>query len=240
LDDGIVDTLASLPQYTMEYASPKQPREVVYLVDDDAHIREAIAESLETVQLNVISFDSAASFLRHERSESAGCLVLDLQLPDMNGLELQEQLGHQPDLPIIFITGRGDIPSSVRAMKAGAIEFLTKPLDPDALIATIRAALDRDRNRRERQAELAGLHHRYALLSPREREVLNKQAAAMLGITLVTLQIHRGQIMRKMLAPSFAELVRMCQAIGISGPESKCKGSNSPAAPSPHRTNDTE
>jgi FixJ family two-component response regulator len=232
----------------MEYASPKHPREVVYLVDDDAHIREAIAELLKTVRLNVISFESAASFLRHERSESAGCLVLDLQLPDMNGLELQEQLGRQSDLPIIFITGRGDIPSSVRAMKAGAIEFLTKPLDPDALIATIRTALDRGRDRRERQAELAELRHRYALLSPREREVLplvvggflNKQAAAMLGITLVTLQIHRGQIMRKMIAPSFAELVRMCQAIGISGPEPKCTGSNSPAAPQPHRTNGAE
>jgi FixJ family two-component response regulator len=197
---------------------------VVYLVDDDASVREAITGLLESVQIDVLNFESAESFLRHERSDSAGCLLLDLQLPAMSGLELQEKLHHSSNPPIIFITGRGDISSSVRAMKAGAIEFLTKPIDSDALIAAVRTALSRDRDDRVRQAELAELQRRYSRLSPREQQVLplisagfmNKQSAAMLGITVVTLQNHRGQIMRKMAASSLAELVRMCGALGIA------------------------
>lgn len=201
----------------------KRPGELVYLVDDDASIREAITGLLETVQLDVLNFDSAEGFLRHKRSDSAGCLLLDLQLPEMSGLDLQERLRHSSSPPIIFITGRGDIPSSVRAMKAGAVEFLTKPIDSNTLIAAVHAALARDREFRMRQAELADMRNRYSRLTPREREVLplvvagfmNKQSAAMLGITAVTLQNHRGQIMRKMAAPSLAELVRMCGALGI-------------------------
>jgi FixJ family two-component response regulator len=196
---------------------------MVYLVDDDLSVREAIAGLLESVGIDILNFDSAESFLRHERADSAGCLVLDLQLPEMSGLELQEKLRHSSSPPIIFITGRGDSPSSVRAMKAGAIEFLTKPIDSEALIAAIRAALSRDRENRRRTAELEELQRRYSHLTPREREVLplvaagfmNKQSAAMLGITGVTLQNHRGQIMRKMAADSLAELVRMCEALGI-------------------------
>jgi len=203
--------------------------EVVYLVDDDASVREAIADLLDAVELKVIEFDSAAGFLQHERLDSAGCLVLDLQLPEMSGLDLQERLGHESSLPIIFITGRGDIPSSVRAMKAGAMEFLTKPVDRESLLAAVRMAFVRDRENRERQAGLAALQTRFSLLSPREREVLplvvagflNKQSAAMLGITEVTLQNHRGQIMRKMAAATFADLVRMCVALGIPAAANK-------------------
>jgi FixJ family two-component response regulator len=201
----------------------KRPGEVVYLVDDDASVRESITGLLESVQIEVLSFESAEGFLKHERSDTAGCLLLDLQLPEMSGLDLQERLRHSSSPPIVFITGRGDIPSSVRAMKAGAIEFLTKPIDSDALIAAVRTALSRDREDRLRRAELAELRARYSRLTPREREVLplvtagfmNKQSAAMLGITAVTLQIHRGQIMHKMAAASLAELVRMCEALGI-------------------------
>ena len=201
----------------------KQSGEVVYLVDDDESVREAIADLLESLQLAVISFESAAGFLRHQRLDTAACLVLDLELPEMNGLVLQEQLGCKSSLPIVFITAHGDIPSSVRAMKAGAIEFLTKPVDREALIAAIRTAFARDRENRKHQANLSELQNRFLLLSPREREALplvvagflNKQSAAMLGITEVTLQIHRRQIMRKMAAASFADLVRMCEALGI-------------------------
>jgi len=199
--------------------------EIVYLVDDEACIREAITDLLETEHLTVMSFESAAMFLEHRRDDSAGCLLLDLQLPQMSGLELQERLARTSSLPIVFISGRGDIPSSVRAMKRGAIEFLTKPIDSDALIHSVRAAFERDREIRRIKAELAELQQRHSLLSPRERQVLplivagflNKQSAAILGITEVTLQIHRGQIMRKMAAGSFAELVRICGALGIPG-----------------------
>jgi FixJ family two-component response regulator len=200
-----------------------QPGEMVYLVDDDVSVREAIADLLDSLQLSVISFESAASFLRHQRLDTAACLVLDLQLPEMSGLVLQEQLACKLSPPIVFITAHGDIPSSVRAMKAGAIEFLTKPVDREALIAAIHTAFARDRENRAHQAHLSKLRNRILLLSPREREVLapvatgflNKQSAAMLGITESTLQIHRRQIMHKMAAASFADLVRMCEALGI-------------------------
>ena len=201
----------------------KPPGEMVYLVDDDVSVREAISGLLQSLEIDVLKFESAESFLRHERSDNAGCLILDLQLPEMSGLDLQETLQRSSSLPIIFITGRGDIPSSVRAMKAGAIEFLTKPINSDALIAAVHAALSRDRQDRVRRAELAELQRRYSHLSPREQQVLplitagfmNKQSAAMLGISAVTLQNHRGQIMRKMAAASLAELVRMVGVLGI-------------------------
>ena len=203
------------------------PTEVVYLVDDDPRVRQAITELLESFHLKVISFDSAASYLAHVRVDSVACLVLDLQLPQMNGLDLQKQLGQEGGPPIVFISGHADVPSSVRAMKGGAIEFLTKPLDLEALFTAIRSAFDKDREERRRKADLAELKSRWALLSPRERDVLplvvsgllNKQSAGILGITEVTLQIHRGQIMRKMAATSFAELVRMAGALGIGGPK---------------------
>ena len=215
----------------MRSPSVMQPGEVVYLVDDDSSFRDSVAYLLGACEMEVISFDSAISFLRYERSDTAACLVLDLQLPEMNGLDLQERLGNSA-LPIIFITGHGDISSSVRAMKAGAIEFLIKPVDGEALIIAVRAALARDRDNRVRQAELAELQNRFSLLSPREREVLpllvagylNKQSAAILGITEITLQNHRGQIMRKMAAASFAELVRMCGELGIPAAAQRLAG----------------
>ena len=204
----------------------KQTGEVVYLVDDDISIREAMTELLELLGLAVISFESAESFLRHERADSAACLILDLQLPEMSGLELQRRLAQSSNLPVIFITGHGDIPSSVRAMKGGALEFLTKPVDREALTLAVRAALDLNRDNRVRQADIADIRNRLSLLTPRERQVLpllvtgylNKQVAAMLGISEVTVQIHRGRIMRKMVASSFADLVRACGLIGIPDP----------------------
>jgi len=197
--------------------------EVVYLVDDDVSIRESITSLLEQEGVAVLSFESAPAFLEHRRVDAAACLLLDLQLPEMSGLQLQDQLVRTSSLPIVFISGCGDIPSSVRAMKSGALEFLTKPIDADALIEAVRTALARDRDTRQHEAEISHLQHRLERLSPREREALpliaagflNKQSAAMLGITEVTLQVHRGHIMKKMAATTFADLVRMCGALGI-------------------------
>jgi FixJ family two-component response regulator len=201
----------------------KDPGEIVYIVDDDDSIRESITGLLEAENVTVIGFESAQRFLSHPRKDTAACLLLDLQMPGMSGLELQERLLHTASLPIIFMSGRGDVSSSVRAMKGGALEFLTKPVDSDALLASVRVAFVHDRENRRHQAELDDLHHRLSSLSPREREalplivsgLLNKQSAAMLGISEVTLQIHRSHIMQKMAAPSFADLVRMCGALDI-------------------------
>jgi FixJ family two-component response regulator len=201
----------------------QQSGDVIYVVDDDISIREAMTDLLVALKLAVVSFESAESFLRHKRVDTAACLILDLELPEMNGLELQTRLSETTNIPVIFITGHGDIPSSVRAMKGGAIEFLTKPLDHEVLTAAIRAALELNRNARARQADMVRLRNRVSLLTPRERQVLpllvmgylNKQVAATLGITEVTVQIHRGRIMHKMAAKSFADLVRMCALIGI-------------------------
>jgi FixJ family two-component response regulator len=197
--------------------------EVVYLVDDDASVREALGEFLRARGMKVIGFQSAADFLAHERADSAACLILDLKMPGINGLELQERLVDESSPTIIFLSGRGDIPSTVRAIKAGAIEFLTKPVDLETLVPMVTSALARDRENRTRRAELTGLKKRFAALSPREQDVLplvvkgllNKQSAAALGIAEVTLQIHRSQIMKKMAADSFAELVRMAEKLGI-------------------------
>ena len=222
----------------------QQPGEVIYVVDDDISIREAMTELLVALKLAVISFESAESFLQHKRVDTAACLILDLELPEMNGLELQAHLAETANLPVIFITAHGDIPSSVRAMKSGAMEFLTKPVDYRVLTAAIRTALDLNRNVRARQADMVSLRNRMSLLTPRERQVLpllamgylNKQVAASLGISEVTVQIHRGRIMHKMAAPTFADLVRMCAMMGIpdsaniqlsSGPAEDSNGSTS-------------
>jgi FixJ family two-component response regulator len=224
-----------------------QSKETVYLVDDDPRVRGAIAALLHSFGIAVISFDSAASYLASTRSDDAACLVLDLRLPQMSGLELQERLGSDAVPPIIFISGRGDIPSTVRAMKSGAIEFLTKPLDPQALLAAVRSAFALDRKQRESRATRVQLESRLAQLSPREREVLplviagllNKQSAAILHIAEITLQIHRTQIMRKMAANSLPELVRMTEALGIHPAESQgsrpphpLRGANTGSPPS--------
>jgi len=201
----------------------KAPAEIVYLVDDDARLREALRGLLEAHGRTVIAFDSAQAYLSHARADAAACLVLDLELPGTSGLELQQRLGVGMGPPIIFISGRGDIPKTVRAMKAGAIEFLTKPVLPDTLLGAVATALSMDRQARKQNSEMDSLRRRLESLTPREREVLplvisglrNKQGAAKLGITEFTFQVHRGQIMRKMRAKSFADLVRMGLALGM-------------------------
>ena len=194
----------------------------VFVVDDDQGIREALTDLLSTFDLNVVAFGSAAEYIAYPKPDLPACLVLDVELPDANGLDLQRQTG-QPQPHIVFITGRGDIPTSVRAMKAGAVDFLTKPLKESDLVRAIHAALTQDRIARRDRAELAELHRRLSCLTPREREVLplvvsgllNKQSAAELGISEVTLQIHRGKIMKKLEADSLAELVRMAVRLEI-------------------------
>lgn len=198
---------------------------IAYLIDDDNGVREALSGFLWASGFEVVSFGSAADYLEYQKPDASACLILDLQLPDISGLELQQRLTDECGPPIIFISGRGDIRSTVQAMKAGAIEFLTKPVNPEALVETVTAAIERDRLNRAKRAALAALQRRFSLLSPREREVLplvvkgllNKQSAATLGITEVTLQIHRSRIMQKMLADSFADLVRMAEKLRTAG-----------------------
>lgn len=196
---------------------------VVFVVDDDRRICEALAELLSTYDLHVITFGSAAEYLASSKPDIPACLVLDVQLPDINGLDLLKQPGQRPLPQIVFITGHGDIPTSVRAIKAGAVDFLTKPLKEADLMRAIHAALAQDRVVRLERAELAELRGRLSRLTPRERDVLplivsgllNKQAAAELAISEITVQIHRGRIMKKMRAGSLAELVRMAGRLEI-------------------------
>jgi FixJ family two-component response regulator len=202
------------------------PPAVVFVVDDDASMRRSLETLLRSVGLEVRLFSSADEFTRGERPDAPGCLVLDVRLPGMSGLAFQEQLAKAGvALPIIFLTGHGDVPMTVRAMKAGAVEFLTKPFDDQVLLDAIHAAIARDRGRRRDATELAGLQGRFRALTERERQVMalvvagraNKQIAAELGLSLVTVKVHRGQVMRKMLARSVAELVRMADRLGLPG-----------------------
>jgi len=191
--------------------------ETVYIVDDDPIVREALWSLLRANGKSVQLFASGKEFLDAARRDGTACLILDLKMPAMSGLEVQSLVSAQISIPIIFITGRGDIPSTVKAMKGGAIDFLTKPVDEAILLASIEHALGKDRQARSEAQEYEDLLARYRLLTPREQEVLpllargllNKQAAAELGITEYTIQIHRGSIMRKMKADSFATLVRL-------------------------------
>jgi len=197
---------------------------IVFVVDDDHRVREALSSLLASVGLQVVAFGSAAEFLESEKPDSPACLILDLELPDTSGLELQRELAAGDGPPIVFITGHGDIPASVRAMKAGAIEFLPKPFSEQELLQAIDAAIAVDRETRQKRSELAELQKHYTLLTPREREVLpfvvagfaNKQTAADLGTSEITIGVHRGQIMHKMGARSLAELVRMSDKLGIA------------------------
>src|SRR5713226_6163720 len=196
----------------------------VFVIDDDAAVRAAIRGLLKSVGLHSDSFGTAQEFLTSERSDGPSCLVLDIRLPGINGLDFQRQLADAGiHIPIIFITGHGDIPMTVRAMKAGAVDFLTKPFRDQDMLDAVAAAIERDRNSRNEAKILADLHGHFVTLTAREREVMalvtaglmNKQIAAEIGIAEITVKIHRGHIMRKMAAKSLADLVKMAQALEI-------------------------
>lgn len=196
---------------------------IVFIVDDDERLREALTELLAAHGLHAAAFASAGAYIAAGKPDLPACLILDVELPDMSGLDLQRLIAGRDHPPIVFLTGHGDIPSSVRAIRHGAVDFLTKPFGEAALMAAVAAALARDRAERADRSELARLRARYADLTPREREVLplvvsgllNKQAAAELGISEVTLQIHRRNVMQKMAASSLADLVRIAERLAI-------------------------
>jgi FixJ family two-component response regulator len=197
--------------------------EMVYIVDDDASVVGALSSLLRATGKQVQIFTSGKDFLDFERHDSCACLILDLRMPGLNGLQVQESIAAKTTIPVIFITGRGDVPSTVTAMKGGAVDFLTKPIDESALLSSIDKALERDRSLRLAALERESLLARYRSLTPREQQVLpllvrgllNKQAAWELGITEYTVQIHRGHIMRKMEADSFATLVKLAGRLNL-------------------------
>jgi FixJ family two-component response regulator len=197
---------------------------MVFVIDDDASMREALRGLFESVGLRVEVFGSASEFLQSKLPDVASCLILDIRLPRLSGLDFQVELATAGiRIPIIFMTGHGDIPMSVRAMKAGAIDFLTKPFRDQDMLDAVTMAIERDRKRRNDAKILSDLQARLATLTPREREVMalvvsglmNKQIAAEIGTAEITVKIHRGHIMRKMAAKSFADLVRMAETLGI-------------------------
>jgi FixJ family two-component response regulator len=197
---------------------------VVFVVDDDISVRESLEFLIKTAGWKAETFETAQDFLTHSRVALPCCLVLDVSLPGLNGLELQQQLGERTEMPIIFITGHGDVPMTVRAMKAGAVEFLTKPFKDDVLLDAIRHAIEQSRAALREQSEMDTLRACYASLTHREREVmalvvaglLNKQVGGELGISEITVKAHRGQVMRKMKADSLPDLVTMAARLGVS------------------------
>lgn len=197
---------------------------VVFVVDDDVSVRESLELLILSAGLQPETFASAEDFLGRSRIDGPSCLVLDVSLPNLTGLDLQKRIVDRADMPIIFITGYGDVPTTVQAMKAGAVEFLTKPFDDDVLLNAIRQAIERSRTSRAHEAELRALRDCHASLTPREREImalvvsglLNKQIAADLGISEITVKAHRGRVMRKMHVDSLADLVRVAAALDVS------------------------
>lgn len=216
-----------------ERSQAPQPRTdadepIVLVVDDDASMRKALTNLFESVGLKVKAFGSAAEILQTKPPEVPSCLVLDIRLPGSSGLDLQSDLAEAKiDTPIIFITGHGDIPMTVQAMKSGAVDFLTKPVREQDLLDAVRAAIERDRKRRDLDKTVVDLRSRFENLTPRERDVLtlvtsgllNKQVAGELGLAEITVKIYRGQVMRKMGAKSLADLIRMSEALGIPRPK---------------------
>jgi FixJ family two-component response regulator len=200
-----------------------EQRAVVFVVDDDPSMRTALEDLMSSVGLEVRAFAAPQEFLQSKPPDAPGCLVLDVRLPGMSGLTFQQELAKEGlTLPVIFITGHGDIPMSVRAMKAGAVEFLTKPFHDQDLLDAIHAAIERDRKRRREAVRVAELRERFATLTDRERQIMtlvaigrpNKQIAAELSLSEMTVKVHRGQVMRKMRAGSLPELVRMADRLG--------------------------
>ena len=212
-------------------AARKIPPEIepqVFVIDDDAGVRRSLEALLRSVGLRVTSFSSAAEFLASPMPDGPSCLVLDVRLPGVSGLDFQDDLASSNKrLPIVFITGYGDIPMTVRAMKAGAVEFLAKPFRDQDLLDAVRLGLDRDRTRRESDNAVSGLMSAYQSLTSREQQVMplvtsglmNKQIAAEIGVSEITVKVHRGNVMRKMGAKSLADLVRMADALGLTPPK---------------------
>ena len=207
-----------------------EPNPTVFVIDDDAAIRDALQSLISSMNLHVELFGSAAEFLQRERPDVPSCLVLDVRLPGISGLAFQRKLTEaNHSIPVIFITGHGDIPTSVRAMKAGAVEFLTKPFRDQDLLDAIHVALERDRARRQQESEMIVLRERFESLTPREQEVLplvvsgrlNKQIAAELGTSEITVKVHRASVMRKMQADSLPDLVKMAVWLGLLTNHSK-------------------
>jgi FixJ family two-component response regulator len=202
---------------------------IVFVVDDESAVGVSIKRLLHSVGLEARHFTSASEFLRAKRPDAPGCIVLDVRLPDLSGLDLQQELAKaNVDLPVIFVTGHADIPMTVRAMKAGAVEFLTKPFREQELLEAVQRAISRHCQIRDQRASMRVLQSRYELLTPREREVyplvasglLNKQVAAELNASEKTIKVHRGQLMQKMEAHSLSDLIRMAEQLGVLSPRS--------------------